>query len=104
MKYTKNYHLGLTHFLDAISFQLTHHCDFIFFINCTHSPLYLQFLCVPLEIVILDIRLIYKKSSITTTVITIARKMMIMTTLEAMAAVFVDACAEDNKVSGPNSD
>ena len=64
------------------------------------SPLCLPnaFPCVPLEIVILDVRLIYKTSSITTTVITIASTMMIVITLEAMAAVFVDVCAEGNKV------
>ena len=57
------------------------------------SPLHLPntFLCIPLEIFTLDVRLIYKRSSITTTVITIASTMMVMTTLEAMAAVFVDA-------------
>ena len=57
------------------------------------SPLHLPnaFVCIPLEIVTLDVRLIYKRSSITTTVITIASTMMVMTTLEAMAAVFVDA-------------
>ena len=63
--------------------------------NCTGpSPLHLPnaLLCIPLEeIVTLDVRLIYKRSSITTTVITIASTMMVMTTLEAMAAEFVDA-------------
>ena len=57
------------------------------------SPLHLPnaLLCIPLERVTLDVRLIYKRSSITTTVITIASTMMVMTTLEAMAAEFVDA-------------
>ena len=64
------------------------------------SPLHLPnaLLCIPLEIVTLDVRLIYKRSSITTTVITIASTMMVMTTLEAMAAVFVDACDEGRKI------
>ena len=69
--------------------------------NCTGpSPLPLPntFICIPLEIVTLDVRLIYKRSSITTTVITIASTMMVMTTLEAMAAVFVDACDEGKTV------
>ena len=57
---------------------------------------------IPLEIVTLDVRLIYKRSSITTTVITIASTMMVMTTLEAMAAVFVDACDEGKKVREQN--
>ena len=68
------------------------------------SPLHLPnaFLCIPPEIVTLDVRLIYKRSSITTTVITIASTMMVMTTLEAMAAVFVDACDEGKKVREQN--
>ena len=76
------------------SFYLPNH-DFL-----PPSPLCLPnaFPCIPLEIVILDVRLIYKRSSITTTVITIAITMTIMTTLEAMAAVFVDAYAESMKV------
>ena len=61
------------------------------------------FLCIPLEIVTLDVRLIYKRSSITTTVITIASTMMVMTTLEAMAAEFVDASDEGKKVREQNS-
>ena len=58
--------------------------------------------CTLLEFIILDVCLIYRKSSITTTVITIASKMMIMTTLEAMAAVFVEAYAEGKKLSNIN--